>query len=114
MSGWYKAILTSPKPVTIFQLEFSYPPLESLPESWKHLPSLAMPDGAHNFASDVVFFHLPGVGSGSKTVYGVSCFQQIPLEKVKNRTEDMTRGTVQKAVCVLASVPLYGYIQVEA
>lgn len=39
------------------QVEFSYPPLKpeeghdshSLPEEWKYLPFLALPDGAHNY-----------------------------------------------------------------
>jgi hypothetical protein len=39
------------------QVEYSYPPLKegdsvdnpNLPEEWKHLPSLALPDGAHNY-----------------------------------------------------------------
>lgn len=30
-----------------------------------------------------------------------------------NRTEDITRGTVQKSVCVLSRLPLYGQIQVK-
>jgi hypothetical protein len=41
----------------IFQVEYSYPPLLSgkevdssdCPDEWKQLPSLALPDGAHNF-----------------------------------------------------------------
>ena len=40
-----------------FQVEFSYPPLvpgeshdsKKLPEEWKYLPFLALPDGAHNY-----------------------------------------------------------------
>lgn len=35
------------------------------------------------------------------------------FQKIKNRTSDITRGTVQKSVCVLSSVPLYGQIQVK-
>lgn len=39
------------------QVEYSYPPLlegkavdsNECPEKWRHLPSLALPDGAHNF-----------------------------------------------------------------
>ena len=34
-------------------------------------------------------------------------------EKLKNRTSDITRGTVQKSVCVLSTLPLYGHIQVK-
>jgi hypothetical protein len=34
----------------------------------------------------------------------------LPLQ-VKNRTEEMTRGSVQKSVVVLSRLPLYGQIQ---
>lgn len=41
----------------MLQVEYSYPPLivgnavdsTDCPEEWKHLPSLALPDGAHNY-----------------------------------------------------------------
>lgn len=35
------------------------------------------------------------------------------FQKLKNRTSDLTRGTVQKSVCVLSLLPLYGHIQVK-
>lgn len=37
----------------------------------------------------------------------------VMFQKLKNLTADITRGTVQKSVCVLSSVPLYGHIQVK-
>lgn len=40
-------------------------------------------------------------------------FANWKLQKLKNRTEDITRGTVQKSVCVLSSLPLYGHIEVK-
>jgi hypothetical protein len=49
------------------QLEYAYPGLGKtadstsslqLPNNWKHLPSLALPDGSHNHDNDSVFFHL--------------------------------------------------------
>ncbi|XP_014241990.1 late secretory pathway protein AVL9 homolog [Cimex lectularius] len=103
------------------QVEFSYPPLvpggdvtcTECPPGWKYLPTLALPDGSHNYEKDTVFFHLPSLDCPNKTVFGVSCFRQIPVEKIKNRTSDITRGTVQKAVCVLSKIPLYGHIQVK-
>lgn len=61
----------------ILQLEYCYPPLPlienqsaeisvlpsktdegpelSLPDAWKHLPSLGLPDGAHRFQSGILF-----------------------------------------------------------
>lgn len=103
-------------------IEYSYPPLDErseeesvtspgvyLPEIWKTLPSLALPDGAHNYDRDTVFFHLPDPVDSS-TVFGVSCYRQIPAEKLKSKSIDVTRGTVQKCVVVLSRFPLYGLI----
>lgn len=67
------------------QVEYSFPPLDSgsnsesheCPELWKNLPSLAMPDGSHNFIEDTVYFHLPSLNEVGKTVYGVSSYRQI-------------------------------------
>ncbi|XP_008548738.1 late secretory pathway protein AVL9 homolog [Microplitis demolitor] len=100
------------------QVEYSFPPLvpgapNECPLGWKYLPTLALPDGSHNYDEDTVYFHLPSITDPKKTVYGVSCFRQIPVEKLINRTSDMTRGTVQKSVCVLSTLPLYGHIQVK-
>lgn len=88
------------------QVEYCYPPLEpslfqkeppnetsqqkhnidekdillesvQLPSIWQTLPSLAIPDGAHNFDSDTVFFHLPHPEDWTKTTYCVACYRQI-------------------------------------
>ena len=61
---------------------------------------------------DTVYFHLPALHDPRQTVFGISCYRQIDADKVKNKTEDITRGTVQKSVCVLSRLPLYGQIQV--
>ncbi|XP_048366791.1 late secretory pathway protein AVL9 homolog [Sphaerodactylus townsendi] len=103
------------------QVEFSYPPLipgeshdsHSLPEEWKYLPFLALPDGAHNYHEDTVFFHLPPRCGDRSTVYGVSCYRQIEAKALKVRQADITRETVQKSVCVLCQLPLYGLLQAK-
>jgi len=103
------------------QVEFSHPPLvpggdaisPQVPSQWRNLPSLALPDGSHNWSDDTVYFHLPALHDPRKTVFGISCYRQIDAEKVRNKTEDITRGTVQKSVCVLSRLPLYGQIQVK-
>jgi hypothetical protein len=73
-----------------------------------------------------VYFHLPALHDPRQTVFGISCYRQVgrwwhlalpwgcqvDADKVKNRTDDITRGTVQKSVCVLSRLPLYGQIQV--
>lgn len=48
-----------------------------MPTVWGSLPSLAMPDGAHKYKTDSIFFHLPDPSDESKTVYCVACYQQI-------------------------------------
>ena len=83
-----------------------------LPSQWKHLPTLALPDGSHNYEADTAFFHLPDLEDPRKTIFGISCYRQIDASQVKNPTEDVTRGSVQKSVCVLSRLPLYGHIQV--
>uniref|UniRef100_A0A3B5MA87 UDENN domain-containing protein n=1 Tax=Xiphophorus couchianus TaxID=32473 RepID=A0A3B5MA87_9TELE len=103
------------------QVEFSYPPLmpneghdsSLLPEEWKYLPFLALPDGAHNYQEDTVYFHLPPLSGDMKCVYGVSCYRQIEAKALKVRQADVTRETVQKSVCVLSRVPLYGLLQAK-
>lgn len=102
------------------QVEFSHPPLISgstgrheCPSGWKYLPTLALPDGSHNFAEDTVFFNLPSLFEPAESIYGVSCYRQIPVERLKIRTADVTRSTVQKSVCILARLPIYGYIEVK-
>lgn len=102
-------------------MEFSYPPLipgdghdsPTIPEEWKYLPFLALPDGAHNYQEDTVFFHLPPRNGNGATVYGISCYRQIEAKALKVRHADVTRETVQKSVCVLSKLPLYGLLQAK-
>ncbi|XP_037067851.1 late secretory pathway protein AVL9 homolog [Pollicipes pollicipes] len=98
-----------------YQVEFSHPQWptgDECPPQWSHLPSIAMPDGSHNYHQETVYFHLPPI-EGSDTVYGVSCYRQIDADRVLNRTEDITRKSVQKSVVALSRLPLYGQIQVK-
>ncbi|XP_068741613.1 late secretory pathway protein AVL9 homolog [Montipora capricornis] len=104
------------------EIEFSYPPLgnskdTTLPREWQFLPFLALPDGAHNCEQDSSFFHLPSlstditINASPSTVFGVSCFKQMDSKELKIKTDDITRSTVQKSVCVLSCLPLYGYLK---
>lgn len=36
-----------------------------------------------------------------------------PWQQLKIRTADVTRSTVQKSVCILAAVPVFGYVEVK-
>ena len=122
-------------------VEFSYPPLQItgsenaqeqqsitnlLPTEWRFLPYLALPDGCHNYDEDSVYFSLPcpetskaskSVGDGSKklcsVVHGIACCRQLDAKDVLSRTEELTRSTVQKSVCVLSRVPVFGFIEAK-
>lgn len=77
------------------------------------MPFLALPDGAHNYQEDTVFFHLPPRNGNGATIYGISCYRQIEAKALKVRQADITRETVQKSVCVLSKLPLYGLLQAK-
>ena len=36
------------------------------------------------------------------------------MQKIKNKSDEVTRSTIQKSVCVLSKYPLYGHIQVSS
>lgn len=70
------------------QVEYSFPPMvheapNECPLGWKYLPTLALPDGSHNYDEDAVYFHLPSLNDPKRTIYGISCFRQIPVEVKK-------------------------------
>uniref|UniRef100_A0A183EI83 UDENN domain-containing protein n=1 Tax=Gongylonema pulchrum TaxID=637853 RepID=A0A183EI83_9BILA len=113
-----------------------------LPAAWQHLPSLALPDGAHNVDhglnypslvscfvsffstvekkrlkllkcvnnSHVIYFLLPSLDNPNRSVFGISCYRQILAKDLLNKSTDVTRSTVQKSVCVLSRIPLFGVL----
>jgi hypothetical protein len=102
------------------QVEFAYPAFSEehgthsnyLPKAWKHLPSLALPDGSHNYTQDSCFFHLPprAAYNNQTTVYGVSCYRQVAADTLAVKSKDVTRGSVQKSVVALSQMPLYNFL----
>ncbi|KAI0685340.1 transport protein Avl9-domain-containing protein [Cytidiella melzeri] len=80
-------------------------------ETSKILPFLALPDGAHLTVEDYSYFHLVPVSSKPTTIFGISCNRQIRTADLLVKDADMTRSTVQKAVIVLASKPVFGPIR---
>ncbi|KAL9966000.1 hypothetical protein ACROYT_G024005 [Oculina patagonica] len=106
------------------EVEFSFPPLlkdgnsqtTTLPSEWRFLPFLALPDGVHNCEQDSSVFHLPSLSTSvskqnfQSTVFGISCYKQIDSKDLKIKNDDVTRRTVQKSVCILSCLPLYGYL----
>ncbi|KAI0754757.1 transport protein Avl9-domain-containing protein [Daedaleopsis nitida] len=77
----------------------------------KILPFLALPDGAHLTTEDYSYFHLVPSTPNPTTVFGISCNRQIRSADLLVKSADVTRSTVQKAVVVLASKPVFGPIR---
>ena len=89
------------------QMRQSLQPTPSfVPSHAYHIPSRVKVTSAAWFripmSSDLILVILEGRISPS-----------LLIVQVKNRTDDITRGTVQKSVCVLSRLPLYGQIQVD-
>lgn len=73
--------------IDLSKVDYSHPPLfadkpngdsvTECPDGWKYLPTLALPDGSHNFAEDTVFFNLPSLKDPRKTIYGISCYVSL-------------------------------------
>uniref|UniRef100_A0AC34RJ36 UDENN domain-containing protein n=2 Tax=Panagrolaimus sp. JU765 TaxID=591449 RepID=A0AC34RJ36_9BILA len=102
------------------QVEYCYPPLrenvvpdpdKDIPEQWTSLPSLAIPDGAHNVKEDVIYFILPSTEKANHAVFGISCYRQIATEELTSKDKEITRSAVQKSVCVLSTIPLFGVLK---
>lgn len=92
--------------------EYSFPAhLAQDPDLSTSLPFLALPDGAHMRDEDYSYFHLLCPTVSQSTVFGISCNRQISSDQLLNRTADITRSTVQKAIVVLASKPVFGPIR---
>uniref|UniRef100_A0A0X3Q8Y2 Late secretory pathway protein AVL9 homolog n=1 Tax=Schistocephalus solidus TaxID=70667 RepID=A0A0X3Q8Y2_SCHSO len=95
------------------EVEFSYPEpsyASELPSQWSCIPSIALPDGAHNFKKDSVFFTLPSLLSKSESLFGVACYRQIDAKDFSCRTAESTRNSIQKSVVVLCRAPLFGIL----
>ncbi|KIJ54151.1 hypothetical protein M422DRAFT_241404 [Sphaerobolus stellatus SS14] len=75
------------------------------------LPFLALPDGAHLNAEDYSYFHLVPTSPKPSTIFGISCNRQIQASELLSKGDDVTRSTVQKAVVVLASKPIFGAVR---
>ncbi|KAK4050816.1 hypothetical protein OIV83_003238 [Microbotryomycetes sp. JL201] len=93
-------------------IEFSHPNKFQLdPELNKTLPFLALPDGCHAREEDYSYFHMHNPTVAPGTLFGISCNRQIQAEQLLNKDKTVTRSTVQKAIVVLASKPIFGALR---
>ncbi|OSD02509.1 hypothetical protein PYCCODRAFT_1435499 [Trametes coccinea BRFM310] len=93
------------------KIEFSRGAIFEDEEIAKILPFLALPDGAHLTTEDYSYFHLVPTSPNPSTIFGISCNRQISSSELLVKDVDVTRSTVQKAVVVLASKPVFGPIR---
>ncbi|RKO93024.1 AVL9/DENND6 domain-containing protein, partial [Blyttiomyces helicus] len=93
-----------------------------LPDEWSFLPFLCLPDGAHATEEEFIYFHLPPVPQWTEypqsTLFGLACYlaylNLAACQRTKeliNKTADVTRSTVQKAVVVIATQPILGSVR---
>lgn len=84
-----------------------------LPDEWSFLPFMALPDGVHDHAQDLVFFTLP------PDVHCVACFRQVHANSAKTLSASSgrsyersvaARGSVQKSVVLLCRRPFFGVL----
>ncbi|KAJ6611394.1 transport protein Avl9-domain-containing protein [Mycena sp. CBHHK59/15] len=92
------------------RIEYSTGDIFDDEEVCKILPFLALPDGAHLRRGLLVLPPRPS-GPNPTTLFGISCNQQIAASALLVKMPDVTRSTVQKAVVVLASKPVFGPIR---
>ncbi|CAI7668109.1 uncharacterized protein N7487_002470 [Penicillium crustosum] len=75
---------------------------------WSLLPFMALSDGAHLSTEEFSYFTLcrkaaPTIPETS--LFGIACSRQIDSSLLINRSADVTRSTVQKAVVVVTDSP---------
>ncbi|OKL63971.1 hypothetical protein UA08_00800 [Talaromyces atroroseus] len=75
---------------------------------WSLLPFMALSDGAHASTEDFSYFTLRREATSTQnatSLFGISCTRQIPASSLINRSPEVTRSTVQKAVVVVSDGP---------
>ena len=96
---------------------------------WANLPFQALPDGSHSFEETFTYFTLlydkvnncsPEKGASDlppedvpnySTLFAISCSRQIKTEDLITKDSDVTRSTVQKAIVVVSTEPIFGQIR---
>ena len=70
------------------------------------LTYLCITDGAHSLTSDSQFFIIQNF---PKILFGISCYRQLQVtQAMKEDEQENTRDCVQKAMCIVSKLPLFG------
>jgi hypothetical protein len=95
------------------QIDVVFPPFPDEPHisDWNQgLPFIAIPDKAHDAVSCTIQFTLPQPNERNHCVYGLAAFRAIATSEL-NQNDQYIRGHVQKALCVISRVPLFGELE---
>ncbi|VDO99843.1 unnamed protein product [Schistosoma margrebowiei] len=78
-----------------------------LPHPWRHLPALAIADGAHNYTKDCTYFSLPSIEKKGDSVFGIACYRQA------DSAQYFVKDTFHHAVAtdVTAMLEIFSFIQ---
>ncbi|KAF3937358.1 hypothetical protein ABW19_dt0204497 [Dactylella cylindrospora] len=77
---------------------------------WPYFPFMALCDGSHSFEQDFSYFTLKREARGDRpasSLFGISCTMQLDARLLKEKSAEVTRSTVQKAVVVITDSPVY-------
>ncbi|KAJ5382514.1 Late secretory pathway protein AVL9 [Penicillium concentricum] len=75
---------------------------------WSLLPFMALSDGAHLSTEEFSYFTLCRKETSTTpatSLFGIACSRQLDSSLLINRSPDVTRSTVQKAVVVVTDTP---------
>ncbi|RDW76694.1 putative Avl9 protein [Aspergillus mulundensis] len=75
---------------------------------WSLLPFMALSDGAHMSTEEFSYFTLRRKGTDTEpptSLFGIACSRQIDSKALIQKSPDVTRSTVQKAVVVVTENP---------
>mgnify|MGYP003482862057 CR=1 FL=1 len=74
-----------------------------------------MPDSSHNKTENYNFFNFQATWKAKKRLlFGVSYFKQIKVtEDMKAQDSEITRSYLQKAIAVVSTLPLFGYLKLR-
>ena len=82
------------------------PPQSTLDDILNQLTYLCLPDGSHYLNKDSQFFLIQNL---SPILYGISCYEQLRVtQAMKEDDQENTRECVQKAMCIVSKIPLFG------
>lgn len=95
------------------QIDKVYPEFPDEPHiaDWHQgLPFIAIPDKAHGACSSTIQFTLPHPDMRNFCVYGLAAFRAIEASELASDPA-YVRNHVQKSLCVISKVPLFGELE---